>query len=44
MRLHAALRQTGLRAPHFTERVADAQREVGDRERTPALPGLTGNS
>ena len=39
MRLHAALRQTGLRAPHFTERVADAQREVGDRERTPALPG-----
>ena len=39
MRLHAALRQTDLAAPHFTERVAGAQREVGDRERTPALPG-----
>jgi hypothetical protein len=39
VRLHAALRQTGLAAPHFTDRVAGAQREVGDRERTPALPG-----
>ena len=39
MRLHAALRQTGLRAPHLTDRVADAQREVGDRERTPELLG-----
>jgi hypothetical protein len=39
MRLHAALRRSGLAAPHFTERVAIAQREVDDRERTPALPG-----
>lgn len=39
VRLHAALRQTDLKAPHFTERVAGAQREAGDRERTPALPG-----
>ena len=39
MRLHAALRQTDLRAPHLTDRIADAQREVGDPERTPALPG-----
>jgi aminoglycoside phosphotransferase (APT) family kinase protein len=39
MRLHAALRQTDLDAPHLTDRVAGAQREVGDRERTPALPG-----
>ena len=37
MQLHAALRQIGLAAPHLTERVAGAQREVGDRERTPAL-------
>jgi hypothetical protein len=39
MRLHAALRRTGLEAPHFTERVAGAQREVDDPQRTPALPG-----
>jgi hypothetical protein len=39
MQLHAALRQTNLEAPHFTNRVAGAQSEVGDRERTPALPG-----
>jgi hypothetical protein len=39
MRLHAALRQTDLGAPHVTDRVARAQREVGDRERTPALLG-----
>jgi phosphotransferase family enzyme len=38
-RLHAAMRQAGLRAPHFTDRVAGAQREAGDRERTPALSG-----
>jgi hypothetical protein len=37
MRLHAALRQTDLGAPQVTDRVARAQREVGDRERTPAL-------
>jgi hypothetical protein len=39
VRLHAALRQTDLEAPHFTDRVAGAQREVDDRERTPALAG-----
>jgi hypothetical protein len=39
MRLHAALRQTGLQAPHLTDRVAGAQKEVGDRRQTPALPG-----
>jgi Ser/Thr protein kinase RdoA (MazF antagonist) len=39
MRLHAALRQTDLAAPHVTERVAGAQREIDDRERTPELPG-----
>jgi hypothetical protein len=39
MRLHAALRQTSLAAPHVTERIAGAQREVADRARTPALPG-----
>jgi hypothetical protein len=31
--------QTDLEAPHFAERVAGAQTEVGDRERTPAPPG-----
>jgi hypothetical protein len=36
-RLHAAMRHLDLGTPHFTDRVADAQREVGDRERTPAL-------
>jgi Ser/Thr protein kinase RdoA (MazF antagonist) len=38
MRLHAALRQTGLAAPHVTERIAGAQREADDQERTPELP------
>ncbi len=48
IRLHTALRQTDLRAPHVTDRVAGAQREVADRARTPALPGpdreLLGNT
>src|SRR4029077_9697890 len=39
MRLHAALRQTDLAAPPVIERVAGAQREIDDRERTPELPG-----
>lgn len=39
MRLHAALRQTDLESPHLSDRVAGARREVGDRERTPALLG-----
>jgi Ser/Thr protein kinase RdoA (MazF antagonist) len=37
MRHHAALRQIDLDAPHFTDRVAGALREVNDRERSPAL-------
>jgi Ser/Thr protein kinase RdoA (MazF antagonist) len=39
LRLHAALRQTSLAAPHVTERIAGAQQDVADRARTPALPG-----
>ncbi|TMR95214.1 phosphotransferase [Nonomuraea basaltis] len=39
MRHHAALRQVDLGAPHFTDRVAGALSEVGDREQTPALLG-----
>ncbi|PKW16542.1 phosphotransferase family protein [Saccharopolyspora spinosa] len=38
-RHHAALRKVELDAPHVTERIAVALREVGDREVTPALPG-----
>ena len=37
IRLHAGLRQIDLEARHFTDRVAEAQRLVGDRERTPEL-------
>lgn len=36
-RLHASMRQVDLTAPHFTDRVAEAQRLVDDRARTPAL-------
>ncbi|MFJ8907340.1 phosphotransferase family protein [Streptomyces sp. NPDC102351] len=36
-RHHAALRQVDLDAPHFTDRVAAALREVTDRERSPEL-------
>ncbi|MFE5597605.1 phosphotransferase [Streptomyces coelicoflavus] len=36
-RHHAALRRIDLPAPHFTDRVAAALREVGDRERSPEL-------
>ncbi len=39
LRHHAALRKVELEAPHVTERVAGALREVADRERTPALSG-----
>lgn len=39
MRLHGALRQLDLEAPHFTDRVADARREIDNQERTPALLG-----
>ncbi|GHE99253.1 hypothetical protein GCM10014715_64340 [Streptomyces spiralis] len=38
MRHHAALRRIDLDAPHFTDRVAVALREVNDRERSPDLP------
>jgi hypothetical protein len=37
IRFHAGIRQIDLVAPHFTDRVADAQRAVGDREHTPDL-------
>jgi thiamine kinase-like enzyme len=37
-RLHAGLRQIEVRAPQFTDRVAEAQRLVADREQTPGLP------
>src|SRR3954451_12828574 len=36
-RLHAGLHQIDLGAPHFTDRVADAQRVVADREQSPEL-------
>ncbi|MFD8153896.1 aminoglycoside phosphotransferase family protein [Streptomyces sp. NPDC059720] len=38
LRHHAALRQIDLHAPHFTDRVAVALREVNDREQSPELP------
>jgi len=48
VRLHAGLRQIDLSAPHFTDRVAEAQRLVADQEQTPELPGaareLLGNT
>ena len=36
-RLHAGMRQIDMATPHFTDRVAEAQRLVASRERTPAL-------
>ena len=36
-RHHAGIRQIDLTAPHFTDRVAEAQRLVGDRAQTPEL-------
>ncbi len=36
-RHHAGMRQIDLTAPHFTDRVAEAQRLVGDRAQTPQL-------
>jgi Ser/Thr protein kinase RdoA (MazF antagonist) len=36
-RLHAGLREIDLPAPHFTDRIAEAQRLVGSRDHTPAL-------
>jgi len=37
-RLHAGMREIDLPAPHFTDRVAEAQQLVGSRELTPELP------
>jgi hypothetical protein len=36
-RLHAGMRKIDLPAPHFTDRVAEAQQIVANRDRTPAL-------
>jgi hypothetical protein len=36
-RLHAGMRQIDATTPHFTDRVAEAQRLVASRDRTPAL-------
>jgi hypothetical protein len=36
-RLHAGMRALNVEAPHFTDRVAEAQQLVGSRHRTPAL-------
>lgn len=36
-RLHAGMRRLDVAAPHFTDRVADAQQLVASRDRTPAL-------
>ncbi|MGW7544555.1 phosphotransferase [Streptomyces sp. NPDC054770] len=36
-RLHAGMRELDVPTPHFTDRVAQAQRLVADRDRTPAL-------
>ena len=39
MRLHGAMRGIDHPAPHFTDRVAEAQRLVADPDRTPELEG-----
>lgn len=36
-RLHAGLRQVDIAAPHFTDRVAEAQALVADHDRTPGV-------
>jgi hypothetical protein len=36
-RLHAGMREIDLPAPHFTDRIAEAQRLVGNRAHTPEL-------
>ncbi len=36
-RLHAGMRQIGMPAPHFTDRVTEAQQLIGDRALTPEL-------
>jgi hypothetical protein len=37
-RLHAGMRRLDVTAPHFTDRVSEAQQLVASRDRTPALP------
>jgi len=37
-RLHAGMRHLDVTTPHFTDRVAEAQRLVASRDHTPALP------
>jgi Phosphotransferase enzyme family len=37
IRLHAGFRQIDLEAPHLSDRIAAAQREVGDRQQSPEL-------
>lgn len=39
-RHHAGVRQIDLTVPHFTDRVAEAQRLVGDRAQTPELDDM----
>lgn len=39
VQLHAGMRQVTLSAPHFTDRVAEAQSLVDDRSQTPELRG-----
>ena len=39
-RLHAGMRRLDIPAPHFTDRVEQAQRLVASRERTPALADM----
>ncbi len=36
-RLHAGMRRVAVTAPHFTDRVAEAQHLISSRDRTPAL-------
>jgi thiamine kinase-like enzyme len=36
-RLNAGMREIDLSAPHFTDRIAEAQRLIGSRDHTPAL-------
>jgi len=38
-RLHAGMRELGITAPHFTDRVAEAQRVVASSDLAPALAG-----
>ncbi|MGH3743661.1 MAG: phosphotransferase, partial [Mycobacteriales bacterium] len=37
LRLHAGMRRVGITAPHYTDRVAEAERLVASREASPAL-------